>query len=100
MKDGRDPQEAHLLAGARPGDPGFGEDPAERWGWLHVGGSPPTRVPTIRGDYRQFYAGLRDAVRGEAEPPVDPVDAIRGLRVLEAAEASARSGSVVAVTET
>jgi scyllo-inositol 2-dehydrogenase (NADP+) len=57
-------------------------------------------VPTIRGDYRLFYAQLRDAVRGTAPPPVDPVDAIRGLRVLEAAERSARSGSVVVIGAT
>lgn len=100
VKEGRDPQEAAALAGEKPADPGFGEDPPERWGWLYAGTEPPTRVPTIRGDYRLFYRQLRDAVRGTSLPPVDPVDAIRGLRVLEAAERSARNGSVVAVTET
>jgi predicted dehydrogenase len=99
VKEGRDPQEAAALAGDKPTDPGFGEDPPERWGSLYAGGEPPMRVPTIRGDYRLFYAQLRDAVRGRAAPPVDPLDAIRGLRVLEAAERSARSGSVVAVRE-
>jgi len=97
VKEGRDPQEAASVAGGRPADPGFGEDPPERWGWLYAGAEPPTRVPTIRGDYRLFYAQLRDALRGTAAPPVDPVDAIRGLRVLEAAERSARGGSVVTV---
>jgi predicted dehydrogenase len=51
----------------------------------------------VRGDYRRFYEGFRDAVRGVGVPPVDPLDAIRGLRVLEAAERSARSQSVVTV---
>ena len=100
VKEGRDPQEAASMAGRRPADPGFGEDPPDRWGWLYAGTEPPTRVPTIRGDYRLFYAQLRDAVRGTAAPPVDPVDAIRGLRVLEAAERSARDGSVAAVGAT
>ena len=95
VKDERDPQEAQALAGAKPSDPGFGEDTPERWGHLHLIGEEPRTVATERGDYRRFYELFRDAVRTGSPPPVDPLDAIRGLRVLEAAEASSRSGSVL-----
>ena len=97
VKDERDPQEASALAGAKPTDPGFGEDPPEHWGRLYLLDAEPRTVPTERGDYRRYYELLRDAIRTGSAPPVDPLDAIRGLRVLEAAEASARTGSVVSV---
>jgi predicted dehydrogenase len=100
VKEGRDPQEAALLAGARPSDAGFGEEPPGRWGRLYAAGGGSTSVPTIAGDYRRFYAQLRDAVARSAPPPVDPIDAIRGLRVLESAERSARTGAVVEVAPT
>ena len=99
VKDDLDPQEDQLLAGLRPNDPGFGEDPPERWGRIYRSDGAVTPVPTDRGDYRWFYEGFRDAVRGVGERPVDPLDSIRGLRVLEAAEESARTGTVVTVSE-
>ena len=100
VKEDGDPQEDQLLAGLRPGDPGFGEDPPERWGRIHASDGSVTPVPTERGDYRWFYEGFRDAVRGVRERPVDPLDSVRGLRIMEAAEESARTGAVVTVSET
>lgn len=97
IKGARDPQEAQLLAGLRPNDDGFGEESNDEWGRTYAADGSVTRVPTLRGDYRRFYALLRDAVRGDGPPPVDPLDAIEGLRVLEAAEESARAGTVVRV---
>jgi predicted dehydrogenase len=66
--DGLDPQEAQLREGMRPGDPGFGE----------VDGLET-------GNYAAFYEGVRDWVRDEAPPPVDPWDAVRVLEILEEA---------------
>jgi predicted dehydrogenase len=99
LKDDLDPQEAQLLDGLRPGDPGFGEEPPERWGRLYASDGSAEAIPTVRGDYARFYELLRDAVQGRGERPVDPLDSLRGLRVLEAAERSARSGAVESVTE-
>jgi len=98
VKEDLDPQERQLLEGLRPGDPGFGEEPAERWGSVSASDGTRTVVPTERGDYSRFYELLRDAVRGVGERPVDPADSVRGLRVLEAAERSARSGAVETVS--
>jgi len=69
--DGLDPQEAQLRDGMRPGDPGFGE----------VEGLE-------RGSYERFYEGVRDWVRGDAPPPVDPADGVRVLEVLEQCRSS------------
>jgi predicted dehydrogenase len=99
VKEDFDPQERQLLDGMRPNDPGFGEEPAERWGRLLGSDGSSTVIPTKRSDYRRFYELFRNAVRGVGERPVDPADSVRGLRVLEAAERSARSGAVETVAE-
>lgn len=89
---GLDGQEPALEAGARPGDPGFGDTPEDRWGTL-AAGDASERVPTAKGDYGRFYAGVAAAItRGEAVP-VDPADAVAGLRLIATARASGRRAS-------
>ncbi|MEP9400669.1 oxidoreductase [Sphingomonas sp. VNH70] len=85
VKYGIDPQEAVLRAGGSPDDPGYGiEEEADR-GVLTDGAGHARRIESARGDWRAFYAGMRDAILHGAAVPVDPVDAVRGLRVLAAA---------------
>lgn len=93
-----DPQEDDLVAGARPGDPGWGEEPRERWGRLvgEVGGLPiDGTVETVPGSYESFYALMRDAIVAGGPLPVDPADSIASLRIIESARESARTGNVV-----
>jgi predicted dehydrogenase len=85
---GLDVQEPSLLAGALPGDPGFGEAPEARWGVLGTDGDT-RRVPTKRGDYGEFYRLLARALRGDGRLPVDPADAVAVLEVIERAHAAA-----------
>jgi predicted dehydrogenase len=94
VKDGLDPQEAALRAGARPGDADWGREPQERWGRL-VAGDAEEPVETEPGAYEAFYAGLVPALRGEAPAPVDPLDAVAVLEVLEAAGRSAETRTSV-----
>lgn len=85
---GLDVQEPSLIAGALPGDPGFGETPEARWGVLGADGA--TRpVPTRRGDYGEFYRLLAVALRDGGPLPVDPADAVDVLDVIERAHAAA-----------
>jgi predicted dehydrogenase len=100
VKDDLDYQEAQLFDGRRPGSEGFGEEPSERWGRLDTLDGASRPVPTERGRWIRFYELLRDAVRGEGEPPVDPADSVRVLRVLDAAERSAQSGAAQRVDGT
>ena len=62
------------MAGASPADADFGLTPEDAWGTLGIDGSdpPPARVPTERGDYAGFYAGVAATLRDGALPPVDP----------------------------
>ncbi|TDQ46591.1 Gfo/Idh/MocA family oxidoreductase [Actinorugispora endophytica] len=93
---GLDGQEARLGEGERPGGPGWGVEPEAAWGRLGTDGETKA-VPSERGDYPAFYAGVRDAV-GEGEPlPVEPHEVVHGLDVIEAALRSARTGEAVGV---
>ncbi len=92
-KQGFDGQEAALAAGAAPGGPGWGEEPASRWGRLEAEGAAAP-VPTVPGAYQAFYASLAASLRGEGPPPVDPADAIAALEILEAARRAAEGGRV------
>lgn len=85
-KPGVDPQEAALAKVTRITDPHWGEEPSSAWGTLSVnvdGGIVTRPIAPIAGDYRYFYAGVRDTLLGNALPPVAAVDAWRGSRILE-----------------
>lgn len=90
-KKGVDPQEAALNKITRIASATWGEEPSTEWGMLHVdveGGMVTRPVATVAGDYRRFYAGVRDALTGKRELPVKAQEALRVARVLEAARSS------------
>jgi scyllo-inositol 2-dehydrogenase (NADP+) len=90
-KSGLDPQEAALNKITRIEDPAWGQEPATDWGSLHidVDGAMVTRpVAPIPGDYRRYYAGVRDTLLGKSAAPVAAVDAWRVARLLEWAQES------------
>jgi predicted dehydrogenase len=84
MVYGLDGQEPALVAGASPSDADFGFTPEDAWGTLGIEGAdpPPARVPTERGDYGAFYAGVAATLEEGAPPPVDPAGALAALRVI------------------
>lgn len=93
-KYGLDPQEAALNKVTLINDPAWGREPQSEWGTLHVdvGGGAVTRpVQPQTGDYRLYYAAVRDAVLGKAPVPVKPVEAWRTARILEWAQESSGS---------
>jgi predicted dehydrogenase len=91
-----DMQEAALRNGSRPGAPGWGEEPPERWGLLGDG-VRQTAVPSLAGAYQTFYARMALALRGEGPVPVSPEDIIAGLEIIEAAQRSVAERRVVAI---
>lgn len=99
VKQDLDAQEAQLFDGWLPSTPGFGEEPPERWGVLYSSDGSARPVPTQLGQYHRFYELLRDAVRGDGEPPVDPADSLQVLRVLDAAERAATTGRAQIMTD-
>jgi predicted dehydrogenase len=87
-KYGLDGQEDALRAGNRPGGSDWGVEPLSLSGQLGVDGSLQ-RITSVPGAYQDFYAGVRDAVRGEGHVPVTPEEAIAVLEVIEQARSVA-----------
>jgi len=85
-KWGLDPQEATLNKITRIGDGPWGKEPPQDWGTLNVdveGGVVSRPVQPIPGDYRLFYAGVRDALLGKSHAPVPALAAWHVARLLE-----------------
>ena len=118
VKSGVDPQEPYLVAnGGIPPQLGSAvpwlPEPEAAWGTLTLAPDPVnhpaqlirSRIPTREGDYRLFYAGVRDAIlrpgdrnaTSDAFPPLPTaLDAWRVARVIELARESSRLRHTVA----
>jgi scyllo-inositol 2-dehydrogenase (NADP+) len=102
-KYGLDPQEPALLGGAKV--PPMGDarewlgEPESAWGTLVVAPDPNqpgdlkrTTIKTEPGDYRGYYANVRDAILGTGQLAVTPEDGYRVIRLLELARQSSAEG--------
>jgi scyllo-inositol 2-dehydrogenase (NADP+) len=97
-KYGLDPQEPALVGGAKVPRIGEGEwlaEPESAWGILTVapvlaepGNLTRTKVKTESGDYRGYYANVRDAINAKARLAVTPEDGYRTVKLLEMARES------------
>lgn len=90
VKANIDQQEAQLIAGRRPGDASWGEDPDPLQ--LYHGDGQATSLAAPNGDQSRYYAAFRDAVLGRGANPVTPQQAITVMAVIEAAIASSAEG--------
>jgi predicted dehydrogenase len=97
-KFGMDSQEARLNQITRIVGEDWGGEDESKWGRLYteLDGTIASRpVEAERGDYRLFYAGVRDALLGKGEAPVKAEAAWRVARVIEWARESAQERRVV-----
>ena len=93
VKYGIDPQEEALKRGEVPRDDTWGREPREKWGTLytpHDGGLNAEKISTIPGDYRLFYANVRDAILGKAPIDVSHEQMLNVMHALELANESNR----------
>ena len=71
----------------------------DRWGTLSRVGGGTEKVKTERGDYRGYYANVRDAIEKKSPLDVTPEQALRTMRALVLAHKSSREGRRVSWTE-
>lgn len=93
MKYGIDPQEAALKRGEIPTEDGWGRESESKWGTLYSpsGDSAEAEtIPTLPGDYRLFYANVRDAMLGKASIEVTHGQMLDAMYALELAQESSR----------
>ncbi|WP_165716147.1 oxidoreductase [Enterobacter hormaechei] len=86
-----DQQEAQLLAGVIPGSESWGEDSDAMVLFNAQGEASAISAP--KGDQRQYYINVRDALNGKIDNPVHPVEALAVMAVLEAAVKSSETGT-------
>jgi len=99
VKYGMDPQEARLRGENVPEGTDWGADWGEEaeslWGTLSLVGEPSVKIKTERGDYRGFYANVRDAIEKKAPLEVTPEQALRTMRAVMLAHKSSREKRTV-----
>ncbi len=87
-----DPQENNLRRGEIPKDAPWGAEPEENWGLLTLpnadGTTTQRRIPSATGDYRDYYANIRDTLLGCAMPAVTHQQALDVMQILELARES------------
>jgi len=92
IKKNADQQESQLLAGVLPGSEIWGDDDDDFI--LFDGNQQSTMIKAPKGDQRQFYIQVHDAISNNGANPVTPLQAIAVMAVLEAAVRSSQSGKV------
>jgi predicted dehydrogenase len=98
VKHGVDPQAEALKLGEIPGGDRWGEESEEMWGRLSLAKEENIvieSVPTEPGDYRSYYANVRDAILGQAPLDVTSQQALDVMRALELALESNRRGCII-----
>ncbi len=110
-KYGVDLQEPTLVQGGKvphlTSNEAWLDEPESAWGELTLAPDPvsapgtlvQSRVKTQRGDYRSFYANVRDAILGTGSLEVTPAAGWRVIRLLELARESSQSGRTLPVSK-
>ena len=95
-----DVQEAALQSGKTPGTPDWGIEPVTERGLLHTekdGEVIRETVPTLQGNYLDYFEGVYEAIRNRAPSPVAAQDGINTVRVIEAAFQSSAEKKVISL---
>lgn len=88
VKYGMDSQEAALIAGARPGAPGWGKDSEDSYGTLtrdQNGQLVLEKIETSPGCYEAYYQAIARAILEGTPLPVTARDALNVIKVIEMA---------------
>jgi predicted dehydrogenase len=98
IKPRTDVQEAMLQAGKIPGSPDWGTEPETEKGLLHTeraGKEIREYLPSMKGNYMNFYDGMYNAIRNYEPVPVAAEDGLKVIRVIETAYESSQKKKVI-----
>jgi len=88
IKPKTDVQEAMLQPGKVPGQPDWGTESETEKGLLHTeinGKVIREYVPSLKGNYLEYYEGIYKAIRNNEPLPVSAEDGLKVVRVIETA---------------
>lgn len=98
IKAKTDVQETMLQAGEVPGKPDWGTEPESEKGLLHTekdGQIIKEHIPSLQGNYLDFYEGVYQALRNDKPVPVTAAEGMLVVRVIETAFESSRLQKVI-----
>jgi scyllo-inositol 2-dehydrogenase (NADP+) len=98
IKAKTDVQEAALLAGKIPGASDWGQEPENEKGLLHTeidGKTIREYIPSVQGNYMEYYDGVFNAIRNGQHVPVSAEDGLNVIRIIETAFRSNEEKTVI-----
>lgn len=100
VKYGLDVQEATLDSGAIPNTPDWGAEPEAIWGTLKTeceGIEMSSVIESEKGDYRDYFINLRDAIWGKCNIAVTAQEGANVMKIIELAMQSDRERRTIEV---
>ena len=98
IKPKTDMQEAQLQSGMLPTEDGYGTEPETEKGLLHTeveGKIIREYIPSLKGNYTDYYEGMYQAIRNNKQVPVTAEDGMKVIRIIEAAFQSSKERRVI-----
>lgn len=98
IKTKSDVQEAELMAGKMPNIENWGIEPDTEKGLLHTENEGKIRkelITSLKGNYKDYYDGIYEAIRNEKTVPVTAKDAMNVIKIIELAIKSNKEKQVI-----
>jgi predicted dehydrogenase len=98
IKSRADVQETHLKEGKQPESENWGVESEHDQGLLHFekeGNSIRKHIPTLTGNYMEYFDLIHKAIRKDKEVPVSGEEGMMVIRVIEAAMQSEKEKKVI-----
>lgn len=98
VKSRSDVQEANLINGNLPNEKDWGIEPVTEEGLLHTeinGEIIREQIPSLTGNYMEFYDGVYQAIRNKKSVPVSGEEAMLVIKIIEAAIKSNNEKKVI-----
>lgn len=100
LKSRADVQESQLQGGMKPNDERYGIEPSTAAGVLHYekdGAEVKQLIEAPTGDYKQYYAGIYEALISDTRPPVTAEEGLQVMQVIESAFQSNEEQRVISL---
>jgi scyllo-inositol 2-dehydrogenase (NADP+) len=98
LKSRADVQERLLIANHKPNTTDWGTEPASEQGLLHTekdGKIIRERIPTLQGNYYDYYDGIYQSIRNKRPVQVSGSDGIHVMRIIDACFESSKKKKVI-----
>lgn len=101
LKSRGDVQEPLLMAGHKPNLTDWGTEPVSEQGLLHTeknGRIIREKIPTLQGNYYDYYDGIYQSIRNNAPVQVTADDGIRVMKMIETCFQSSKERKAIALS--